>query len=246
MTIRDEAKVFVDLLRAAEYRAVLTGAGVSTASGIPDFRSAGGLYSKISQETFELDFLLDHPEVYYKIAIEHIHPLADRVPNVTHRMLAELEKQGLLDILITQNIDGLHQKAGSENVVEFHGNVVGFHCIECGKVYERLWVDEQIRGRGVPQCHCGSLVRPEVVFFGDPIPMEVLMAAQMATEQGGVFAAMGTSLKVQPAASLAVQARRGGAKLCIVNREATSLDSLADFVCHADLTEFSQAVMDCP
>ena len=160
-------------------------------------------------------------------------------------MLAELEKRGLLDILITQNIDGLHQKAGSANVVEFHGNVVGFHCMRCGKAYERPWVDEQIRGRGVPQCSCGALVRPDVVFFGDPIPMEALMAAQMATEQGGVFAVMGTSLKVQPAARLAAQARRCGAKLCIINREATSMDALADYVCHADLTAFSEAVMEC-
>ena len=245
MTIQDEAKVFVEAMKEARYRAVLTGAGVSTASGIPDFRSPGGLYSKVSQRTFELDFLMSQPDAYYKIAIEHIHPLADRQPNVTHKMLAELETRGLLDILITQNIDGLHQKAGSQNVVEFHGNVVGFHCIRCGKAYERPWVDKQIHKQGVPKCSCGALIRPDVVFFGDPIPMEALMAAQMATEQGGVFAAMGTSLIVQPAAGLAVHAGRCGAKLYIINRETTCMDTLADYVCHADLTEFSQAVLDC-
>lgn len=245
MTIQDDAKFFLEAMRAARYRAALTGAGVSTASGIPDFRSPNGLYSKISQETFELDFLMSRPDAYYKIAIEHIHPLADRVPNVTHRMLSEMEKHGLLDILITQNIDGLHQKAGSQNVVEFHGNVVGFHCIGCGKTYQRLWVDKQIRKQGVPKCSCGAMVRPDVVFFGDPIPMEAMMAAQMATEQAGVFTAMGTSLVVQPAAGLASHARRCGAKLFIVNRDATCMDSLADYVCHAELTEFSQAVLDC-
>jgi NAD-dependent deacetylase len=245
MTIQDQAKVFVDAMRASPYRAVLTGAGVSTASGIPDFRSPDGLYSKISQKTFELDFLLTQPQAYYKIAIEHIHPLADRKPNVTHRMLAELEKLGLLDILITQNIDGLHQKAGSQNVVEFHGNVIGFHCIQCDKTYDRPWVDKQIRDHGIPQCLCGALVRPDVVFFGDPIPMEAMMAAQMAAEQGGVFAAMGTSLIVQPAAGLAAQAKRSGAQLYIINREATRMDLLADYVCHADLTDFSQAALNC-
>lgn len=245
MTILDQAKAYVEMLRGAEYRAVLTGAGVSTASGIPDFRSPDGLYSKISQETFELDFLLSRPDAYYEVAIEHIHPLADRQPNVTHRMLAELEKRGLLDILITQNIDGLHQKAGSQNVVEFHGNVIGFHCIRCGKTYQRPWVDKQIRARRTPECSCGALVRPDVVFFGDPIPMEALMAAQMAADQCSVFTTMGTSLVVQPAAGLAAQARHAGAKLWIINREATRMDTMADYVCHADLTEFSQAVLDC-
>lgn len=237
------ARRFLEAVRGSEYTAVLTGAGVSTASGIPDFRSAGGLYSKVSQETFELDFLLSRPEEYYAVAIEHIHPLADKEPNVTHRMLAELEKRGWVDIVITQNIDGLHQKAGSNNVVEFHGNVTGFSCMWCAKTYPREWVDDQIRSRGVPACACGGLVRPGIVFFGDMIPLEALAAAQMAAEAAEVFAVMGTSLQVQPAAGMASLAQHFGAKLHIVNRDPTGMDALAADVCLADLSAFSEAVL---
>lgn len=242
-SVEDGAKRFLEAVCGSGYTTVLTGAGVSTASGIPDFRSADGLYSKISRETFELEFLMSSPEDYYRIAIEHIHPLADKTPNVTHRMLAELEKRGWVDVLITQNIDGLHQKAGSKNVVEFHGNVTGFYCVHCGATYERGWVDGQIRSMGLPCCVCGGLVRPGVVFFGDMIPLEGLTAAQIAAEEAEVFAVLGTSLQVQPAAGMASLARRTGAKLCIINRDPTGMDALADEVCLADLSAFSEAVL---
>ena len=243
MRLQDDAKLFVEAVKASDYTVVLTGAGVSTASGIPDFRSPNGLYSKISQETFELEFLMSRPEEYYRIAIEHIHPLADREPNVTHRMLAELEKRGFVDILITQNIDGLHQKAGSENVVEFHGNVTGFYCTRCRESYERVWVVGGCRGGGGAYCGWGGMVRPGIVFFGDMIPLEALTAAQLSAEQSGVFAVLGSSLQVQPAAGMAALARRCGAKLIIVNRDPTGLDVLADCVCVADLSAFSEAVL---
>jgi len=245
MLVQEKARQFLDILKSSDYTAVLTGAGVSTASGIPDFRSTDGLYSRISQKTFDLDFLLSRPEAYYQIAVEHIHPLADKQPNTTHTMLAELERRGLVDLLITQNIDGLHQKAGSENVVEFHGNVTGFHCTHCGKTYDRSWVEAQIQSRRLPCCaECGAVVRPDIVFFGDMIPLEALTAARLSAEQAELFCVFGSSLQVQPAAGIAMLAREFGSKLAIVNREPTGMDHLADWVCNADLTDFSKAVLD--
>ncbi len=244
MDIKEYARHFLEAVRQSDYSVALTGAGVSTDSGIPDFRSPNGLYSKISQDTFELDFFLNQPQEYYKIAIEYIHPLADKEPNITHRMLAALQHQNLLDAIITQNIDGLHQKAGATNVIEFHGNVTGFHCIHCGKTYDRAYVDKQIRTHQVPYCQCQSLIRPDIVFFGDMIPQESLNAAQLSSGSAKVFIVMGTSLQVHPAAGMASLARRYGARLFIINREPTAMDTLADWVCHTELAAFSQAVMD--
>jgi len=244
MNIEDYARHFLDAVCESDYSVALTGAGVSTDSGIPDFRSPNGLYSKISQETFELDFFLNQSEDYYRIAIEHIHPLADKEPNTTHQMLAKIQNQGMLGAIITQNIDGLHQKAGATNVIEFHGNVTGFHCMKCGKAYDREYVDKEIRTCHVPYCQCRSLIRPDIVFFGDMIPLEALNAAQLSSGSAKVFIIMGTSLQVHPAAGMANLARRYGAKLFIINREPTAMDTLADWVCHTELTAFSQAVLN--
>lgn len=244
MNIDDYARHFLETVRQSDYSVALTGAGVSTDSGIPDFRSPNGLYSKISQETFELDFFLNQPQEYYKVAIDYVHPLADKEPNITHQMLATLQAQNLLNAIITQNIDRLHQKAGATNVIEFHGNVTGFHCIHCGKTFDRVYVDEHIRTYNVPYCQCGSLIRPDIVFFGDMIPLESLNAAQLCSGSAKVFIVMGTSLQVHPAAGMASLARRYGARLLIINREPTAMDTLADWVCHTELTAFSQAVMN--
>ncbi|MBN2513020.1 MAG: Sir2 family NAD-dependent protein deacetylase [Sedimentisphaerales bacterium] len=244
MNSNDYARHFLETVSTSDYSVVLTGAGVSTDSGIPDFRSPDGLYSKISQETFELDYFLNQPQDYYKTAIDHIHPLADKEPNITHKMLALLQKHDLLHAIITQNIDGLHQKAGATNIIEFHGNVTGFHCIQCGKTFDRTYVDKQIRTCQVPYCPCHSLIRPDIVFFGDMIPLEALNAAQLSAGSAKVFIVMGTSLQVHPASSMATLAKRYGAKLYIINREPTAMDTLADWVCHTELTDFSQAVMN--
>ncbi len=238
------ARQILDWLRQADCSIVLTGAGVSTGSGIPDFRGPSGLYSKISQRTFERDFFFENPAEYYRIAVEYIHPLADKTPNDTHRMLAELERQNLLNAVITQNIDGLHQKAGSENIIEFHGDVVNFHCAECEKPYDRKTVEEIIAADAVPYCDCGGLIRPGVVFFGDMIPMQALMESQTLVSQCDLFIAMGSSLEVNPAAGLTHIAKQAGAKVVIVNLGPTKLDYLADLRCEIDLSILSQAIMN--
>jgi NAD-dependent deacetylase len=238
------ATVFLEAIRQSRCAVALTGAGVSTGSGIPDFRGAGGLYSKISPQTFEIDFFMSRPADYYKIAIEHIHPLVDKDPNPAHFMLARLEEQGLLKALITQNIDGLHSKAGSKNVIEFHGDVVHFFCTECEKPFDRPFVDQKIRLEAVPKCdQCGGLIQPGIVFFGDLIPLEALYAARKYTLTADLFIALGSSLEVNPAASLALEAYRAGARLIIVNRGPTHLDSAASDRYEVDLTDFSKAVL---
>lgn len=243
--LKMQAEEFLGRLRKAQCAVVLTGAGVSTDSGIPDFRSANGLYSKISEETFQIDFLYNSPEQYYKIAIEHIHTLADKAPNATHQLLAKLESQGLVRAVITQNIDGLHQKAGSDNVTEFHGDVTRFFCTRCEKHFDRGYVDAQIREKGTPACDdCGSFIRPGVVFFGDPIPMEAMYDSQSLVQTADLFITMGTSLAVNPAAGLAAAARNTGANLCIINRGPTNLDYLADLRIETDLKTFSEAVLN--
>ena len=242
--IKEFGGELIERLERAERTVALTGAGVSVASGIPDFRSPGGIYSKVSQRTFELDFLYRQPEAYYAIAREYIHPLADKEPNATHKMLAELERRGLLEAIITQNIDSLHQKAGSKKVIEFHGNVNSFHCVRCNKPYERAEVEEKIENQRVPRCPCGGLIRPGIVFFSDPIPLRALEESSKLSRGCDVFIAMGSSLTVQPAASLPVFANHGSAEVYIVNREPTRLDSLATVCLHENVEAFSQQVME--
>jgi len=242
--LEQQAGEFVGRLRRAKSAVALTGAGVSTDSGIPDFRGPSGLFSKISQRTFEIDFFNDFPAEYYKIAIEHIHTLADKEPNLAHRMLSRLESLGLIKAVITQNIDGLHQKAGSQNVIEFHGDVVHFHCTQCNKPFDRAYVDAQIRTKHIPLCDaCGALIRPGIVFYGDMIPMDALSDSRLLAQTADFFIAIGSSLEVNPAASLASYARQTGAELCIVNGGPTALDYLADIQIETDLNSFSQTVM---
>ncbi|MBN1126483.1 MAG: NAD-dependent protein deacylase [Sedimentisphaerales bacterium] len=236
--------VFLDRLRRGHRNVVLTGAGVSTASGIPDFRGPSGLYSRLSQRVFEIDFFYEQPEDYYRIAIEHIHTLADKEPNITHQMLAVLEQQGLIEAVVTQNIDGLHQKAGTRKVIEFHGDVLRYRCTNCSKTYDRSAVDAMIRADGLPNCDCGSLIRPGIVFFGDPIPMDALIESQKLAQSAQVFVAMGSSLAVNPAAGLAMAAHQAGATLMIINKGRTHYDPIADKRFEVDLSEFSQAVMN--
>ena len=236
---------FLEMLQAVGSTVVLTGAGVSTGSGIPDFRSTGGLFSKISQRTFEIDYFYDNPLEYYQIAIEHIHSLADKEPNVTHYMLAELEKKRLISGIVTQNIDRLHQKAGARNVHEFHGDVVSFYCDGCHKPFDRRYVEKYIVAGNTPECDsCGSLVRPGITFYGDMIDENILQKSYDLAASSGLFVAMGSSLNVNPAASLASVAVGNGAGLAIVNLGETPYDSMASYLWRYKLEDFSQAVLD--
>ena len=215
------------------------GAGVSTASGIPDFRSATGLYhqqrgSKYPPETMlSRAFMLQHPQEFYDYHLNNL-IARDAKPNPAHLALAALEKAGKLRAVITQNIDGLHQEAGSKNVIELHGNTYKFYCLGCGTKYDLAFVDS---AKSLPPtCPiCGKMVRPDVVLYGEALDAEVLQAAITAIRKAEVLIIGGTSLVVYPAAGLVDYYK--GNNLVLVNREETPLDYKANYVLHGDIAK---------
>ena len=210
------------------------GAGVSTASGIPDFRSADGLYhqhfSYPPETMLGHDFFVSHTEEFYDFYRERMICLTAR-PNQAHVKLAELEAAGHLAAVVTQNIDGLHQAAGSRVVHELHGSVHRNVCTRCGQIYSAEWV---LAGTGVPRCEtCGGLVKPDVVLYGEQLDERVLLASVRAISEADLLVIGGTSLVVYPAAGLVEYF--GGDELVIVNREPTPRDGMADLVCACDI-----------
>ena len=225
-----------------------TGAGVSTESGIPDFRSPGGVWAT-SQPVYFDEFLRDPAarlEYWRQKAVSHA-DFADAKPNVAHRLLAEWEDEQRLRGVITQNIDGLHQIAGSKTVWELHGTAREIACLDCpfrtpaDPVVEKFLADRQI-----PDCpRCGGLLKHATISFGQSLPEDVLTSAAQAARQSDLFIAIGSSLVVTPAANLPAIAKQGGGRLVIVNRDATPLDSIADLVVNAGIGETFEAVRDC-
>ena len=213
------------------------GAGVSTESGIPDFRSVDGLYNqkwKYPPETIlSHTFFERFPEEYYRFHREKL--VIDGVkPNRCHLRLAELEKEGKLKAVVTQNIDGLHQAAGSKNVLELHGSILRAYCSRCRKPYD---ADLMNHGTGVPRCSCGGVIRPDIVLYEEALDDDVIMRAIHYIRQADVLIVGGTSLKVYPAAGLINYYR--GNKLVLITRSSTPAD--ADLVIHGKIGEvFSQ------
>ncbi|MGI6168216.1 MAG: NAD-dependent protein deacylase [Christensenellales bacterium] len=204
------------------------GAGVSTESGIPDFRSVDGLYHQKykypPEQMLSHTFFMRHMQEFYDFYRDKILYLQAR-PNAAHRRLAQLEQAGKLDAVITQNIDGLHQAGGSRNVLELHGSVLRNYCMDCNKLYD---VQHIIRSSGIPRCECGGTVRPDVVLYEEGLDQEVLDAAVSAISQADMLIVGGTSLSVYPAASLLHYYQ--GDRLVLINKDATPMDSKADLV----------------
>ncbi|MBE5024486.1 NAD-dependent protein deacylase [Olsenella sp. DSM 107455] len=210
------------------------GAGVSTASGIPDFRSADGLYHQHfahpPEEMLSHDFFVAHTAEFYDFYRERMICLAAR-PNRAHEKLAELEAEGHLAAVVTQNIDGLHQAAGSRVVHELHGSVHRNVCRSCGATYPAEWV---LATEGVPRCErCGGTIKPDVVLYGEQLDERVLLASIRAISAADLLVIGGTSLVVYPAAGLVNYF--GGSDLVIVNRDRTPHDDAADLVCACDI-----------
>jgi len=208
------------------------GAGVSTASGIPDFKN--GLYqSRYEGLTPEMilsqSFFYLHPDVFFEFYRTHmLHP--DAQPNAAHRKLCELERMGKLSGLITQNIDGLHRKAGNRLVYELHGSVHENHCLECGRRYTLEWL---LRTQGVPKCECcGGVVKPDVVLYGEGLDHYVSTGACREISRCDTLIVAGTSLTVEPAASFLQYFRGGSRELIVINQEETCVDSRATLVIH--------------
>lgn len=217
------------------------GAGVSTASGIPDFRSVDGLYHqkfKYPPETMlSHEFYETHPSEFFEFYRTKMIALGAK-PNQAHKKLAELEREGKLTAVVTQNIDGLHQAAGSKNVLELHGSVHRNICQRCGKVYSAEWIvaREHEDERGVPVCpECGGRIKPDVVLYGEALDQHVTSEALHQIAQADMLIIGGTSLVVYPAAGLVEYFR--GNDLVIVNRDATPADSQADCVLQCDIAK---------
>ena len=215
------------------------GAGVSTESGIPDFRSVDGLYNQKfrfpPEEILSHSFFTANPEEYYRFHHEKLR-LGNTKPNAAHLKLAELEAKGKLKAVITQNIDGLHQAAGSKNVFELHGSLLRAYCSRCRKIYPHELINS---GNGVPKCSCGGVIRPDIVFYEEALDQDVISAAVHYIRQADVLIIGGTSLVVYPAAALINYYR--GNKLVLINRDRTSCDEYADLVIRDKIGEvFSQ------
>lgn len=211
------------------------GAGVSTESGIPDFRSVDGLYNqkwKYPPETIlSRTFFERNPEEYYRFHREKL--VIDGVkPNRAHLRLAELEQEGKLKAVITQNIDGLHQAAGSKNVLELHGSILRAYCSRCKKSYDADIINY---GEGVPRCTCGGVIRPDIVLYEEPLDGDIMQSAVHFIANADVLIIGGTSLNVYPAAGLINYYR--GNKLVLVNLSETPYDSYADLVIHEKIGE---------
>ena len=209
------------------------GAGVSTESGIPDFRSVDGLYHQkydYPPETIlSHTFYMEKTEEFYKFYRDKMLAL-DAKPNAAHLKLAELEQAGKLKAVITQNIDNLHQMAGSRNVLELHGSVHRNHCTRCGAFYT---LDDVLRSEGVPRCGCGGVIKPDVVLYGEALDETTLNAAVRAIRRADLLLVGGTSLNVYPAAGLLRYFT--GAALAVVNKTPTPADARADLVIQASI-----------
>ena len=231
----EKIKRFHDMVRESENIVFFGGAGVSTESGIPDFRSVDGLYNqqwKYPPETIlSRSFFLRDPAEYYrfhraKLVVENVKP------NRAHLRLAELEREGKLKAVITQNIDGLHQAAGSKKVLELHGSILRAYCSKCRKPYPAEVINY---GTDVPRCSCGGVIRPDIVLYEEPLDEDILHQAISYIRQADILIVGGTSLNVYPAAGLINYYR--GNKLVLVNLSATPYDNYADLVIHEKIGE---------
>ena len=238
-TINEGINTLQNWIKDSDNIVFFGGAGVSTESGIPDFRSTDGLYHQkydYPPETIlSHSFFITKTEEFYKFDRDKM-ICTDAGPNITHIKLAELEQKGKLKAVITQNIDGLHQKAGSRTVYELHGSIHTNYCLKCHKAYD---ISSITSCKGIPQCECGGTIKPDVVLYEEGLDDAVLAAAIDAISAADILVIGGTSLAVYPAAGL-IQYYKGN-KLVLINKSATPLDSKADLLLQCGLGEvFSQ------
>ncbi|MBG0776828.1 MAG: NAD-dependent deacylase [Desulfovibrionaceae bacterium] len=231
------------LWRKAHCVLTVTGAGISVPSGIPDFRSPGGLWTKFDpDEVASLTALKSRPRRVWEFLLEAARVFGRAEPNAAHLALAELERAGFLAGVITQNIDGLHQRAGSAHVIEFHGSAAEYHCMRCGRDHPRQ-AAERLREDELPWlCECGGVIRPDIVFFGEMIPPHALSASRELASQADLCVIVGTSGEVAPANTLAHAVAASGGRVVEINLGATAYGSLADVRIDARCEEVLPAI----
>lgn len=231
----DRLAEFQKLIDESDHIVFFGGAGVSTESGIPDFRSQDGLYNQkydYPPETIlSHTFFMNNPEEFFRFYREKMLYL-DAEPNAAHKALARLERRKKLKAVITQNVDGLHQKAGSNTVLELHGSVHRNYCMKCGKSYG---VEAIVNSEGVPYCECGGIIRPDVVLYEEPLDEYITSMAMAYVQSADMFIVGGTSLTVYPAAGFVYQYM--GDKLVLINKSKTQLDGDARLVFNESIGE---------
>ena len=241
-----QIKQFADMIKECNNIVFFGGAGVSTESGVKDYRSQDGLYNTVKEygvspeEILSHSFFFQHPETFYDFYRKYF--VVDVEPNNAHKALAELERMGKLEAVITQNIDGLHQRAGSKNVIELHGTASEFNCGACGKGADSKEVVDIIKSGQVPKCkHCNGLIKPKVVLYGENLYDGVAESAVESIANADMLIIGGTSLAVQPAASFVKYFR--GRYIVMINKSETEYDNNADLVIRESIGEVFEKVM---
>jgi NAD-dependent deacetylase len=235
-------QVFAELIQEANHIAVLSGAGISTPSGIPDFRSEGGLYTQAENvNVFDIVQFEQAPEYFYRFAQAFYPLVVNAEPNTAHKVIAQWEQDGKDVRVATQNIDGLHEEAGSSHVFYLHGNVETSTCTVCGTQFRSKRFATVIERAEVARCGCGGVIKPDIIFFGEMLPEFDWQASADAIANADLLLVVGTSLVVYPAASLP-GFRNPRTRLVIVNRDETYLDREADLVIHDDLADVFAAM----
>ncbi|MEF8848617.1 MAG: NAD-dependent protein deacylase [Candidatus Thermoplasmatota archaeon] len=219
----------------------LTGAGISTESGIPPFRGKKGLWEKYDPiEYGHISSFKKNPKKSWKMLREMITTIEQAKPNAAHKSLAELEKIGKIKKVITQNVDGLHDDAGNKKVIEFHGTYKRYICLKCGKKYNKKKVDSTEK---IPKCSCGMTLKPDMTFFGENIPEEKIIESRKASEKSQIMLIIGTSAQVYPAANLPITAKKTGSKIIEINPKKTILSSYADYTFRSRSTTVLPRIM---
>ena len=231
--MEDKIKQLKELINESNNIVFFGGAGVSTESGIPDFRSKDGLYNQKykypPEEILGHDFFINYTEEFYKFYREKMNSLKYE-PNITHIKLAELEEAGKLKAVITQNIDGLHQKAGSKKVYELHGSVLRNYCMKCNKFYDAEYV---FNSNNIPKCSCGGVIKPDVVLYEEPLDEETIKNSITALQNADMLIVAGTSLTVYPASGFINYFR--GKNLVLINKDSTPYDNKANLLINDSL-----------
>ncbi len=247
MPSEPQARGLAELIRAADSVVALTGAGISVPSGIPDFRSPGtGLWANVNpMEVAHIDAFRRDPEHFWQFYGQRFQTLEDKRPNRAHQALAELERAGLLDAVITQNIDRLHARAGSRELIEVHGTIAHSSCLRCRARYELA--DVRSRGamddRGVPRCECGEPLKPDVVLFGEYLPADALLRAEQLAGGADLMLCIGSSLEVYPVAELPAMTLAAGGRIAILTQGETPYDSRAAVRMGGDIVDELDAVL---
>jgi NAD-dependent deacetylase len=245
--VTEKAARLAELLRESESTVALTGAGISVPSGIPDFRTPGeGLWEKVDpMEVAHIDVFRRDPARFWSFYRPRLHSLGDVEPNDAHRALAELERRGLLDAVITQNIDRLHRKAGSERVIEVHGSIGTASCQWCGASFELERVDQLFDDEGAARCpDCSGPVKPDVVLFGELLPAEAMAEAESLAAGADLMLCIGSSLEVFPVAGLPSVTMEGGGRVAVITKGPTPFDGDASVRMDGDVVADLDALLD--